>query len=638
MALAPAHGWRSCVLALGIALGFAAAPATAVGFAGFAVTPVSTGDGRDEAAAMAIAPDGKIVLAGRADPASDGNDDFAVVRYKPNGDLDTTFGGGDGIVTTNTADPNAGQDDTASAVVVQPDSKIVVVGGSPQQGSGMDFTVVRYTDAGAPDPSFGGGDGIVTTSFGAGATADFAADVALQADGNIVVVGASGTGSTRDFALARYSGLDGSLDPAFDGPAGDGNGRFLHSLEPTFDVAQAVMLQGTKIVVAGSLTRPGFSTGDFALARYNAATGTLDDTWDGETGDNGNGVVRTTFTANDDSVQALGLLGGDIVAAGNADSGGGATGIDFALARYDVADGKLDTAFDGDGKLTTPVAAGAGTDATGDMTVQSDDKVVVVGNSFPVGGQEIGTAARYIGANGFLDATFDGPGTAGDGSFNFNLPGTEGNRFRGVLEQKNSPVPADNGKLLLGGKADAGDATGLDFALARFDPATGAFDTTFAPAPVTANPTGNTGQQGSGVQVGPVLPSAAALLAAVRGDLRELNRLLTRLGVDGLLSAGGVTVRGDALAAGTVRLDGFFTGGTPLRPSAATKILSGKRTFTAAGKARIRLKLNRKGRRLLRRSRRARLQLRGSFTNTAGKRVASSKRNLSLKRKKPKRR
>ena len=72
-----------------------------------------------------------------------------------------------------------------SAVVVQSDGAILVAGESGY-GSGARFGVARYRTDGTLDASFGG-DGKVTTNHTTGI--DFAYDMALQADGKIVVTG-----------------------------------------------------------------------------------------------------------------------------------------------------------------------------------------------------------------------------------------------------------------------------------------------------------------------------------------------------------------------------------------------------------------------------------------------------------------
>jgi uncharacterized delta-60 repeat protein len=92
------------------------------------------------------------------------------------GDLDPTFSG-DGKATTDFG----GGGDYGGDVAAQADGKIVVVG-----GTGSDFALARYNADGSLDSSFDG-DGKVTTDLGGGA--DGGADVAVHADGKIVVVG-----------------------------------------------------------------------------------------------------------------------------------------------------------------------------------------------------------------------------------------------------------------------------------------------------------------------------------------------------------------------------------------------------------------------------------------------------------------
>src|SRR5262245_12063781 len=103
------------------------------------------------------------------------------------GALDPTFGSG-GLVTTD-----FGGSDSAQAVAIQSDGKIVAAG-----SSGGDFALARYNADGSLDASFGGG-GKVTTDFGG---FDAASALAVQPDGRIVAAGRGGTG---DMALARYN-------------------------------------------------------------------------------------------------------------------------------------------------------------------------------------------------------------------------------------------------------------------------------------------------------------------------------------------------------------------------------------------------------------------------------------------------
>jgi uncharacterized delta-60 repeat protein len=146
----------------------------------------------DQANAVALQPNGKIVAAGNTGAGT--SHDFALARYNPDGSLDATFGSG-GKVTTDFT----GGSDQATALSLQPNGKIVAAG-TASTGTILEFALVRYKKHGGLDPSFGSG-GKVTTDFTG--SNDVAWGVALQPDRKIVAVGGAGTVNS-DFALARY--------------------------------------------------------------------------------------------------------------------------------------------------------------------------------------------------------------------------------------------------------------------------------------------------------------------------------------------------------------------------------------------------------------------------------------------------
>jgi uncharacterized delta-60 repeat protein len=153
--------------------------------------------GDDSANAVAIQTDGKIVVAGDAGGCCEYTSAFALARYNDDGTLDTSFSG-DGMKTTNFT-PN---DDAASGVAIQTDGKIVAAGSAGFDGASASFALIRYNADGTPDTTFSG-DGKVNTSFTAGF--DFAHGMGIQSNGKIVLAGSAGT-VTPKFALARYLG------------------------------------------------------------------------------------------------------------------------------------------------------------------------------------------------------------------------------------------------------------------------------------------------------------------------------------------------------------------------------------------------------------------------------------------------
>ncbi len=112
------------------------------------------------ASAVAIQGDGKIVAAGFSFDEQ-ANIDFAAARYDTQGNLDPTFNS-DGRVTTDFF----GFFDIANAVAIQPDGKIVLAG-TALLGLVYDFALVRYNPDGSLDSSFDG-DGKLTTDFDGG--------------------------------------------------------------------------------------------------------------------------------------------------------------------------------------------------------------------------------------------------------------------------------------------------------------------------------------------------------------------------------------------------------------------------------------------------------------------------------------
>ena len=270
---------------------------------------------------MAIQSDGKIVVAGYS--SIGGYDNFALIRYNPNGSLDTSFNG-TGKVTTAIGSVH----DRGNSVAIQSDGKIVVAGYS--QNSNYDFAVVRYNPNGSLDTTFNG-TGKVTTAFGT--SNDVGNSVAVQSDGKIVVAGQTIIGSNDDFALVRYNS-NGSLDTNFNGA-----GKVTTAIGSFGDRAHSMaMLSDGKIVVAGE-SYMGGSAYDFALARYNS-NGSLDTSF------NGTGKVTTAFGSSDDIGNSVAVQSdGKLVVAGYALTGGN---FNFALARYEGGI-DLDPDTDGDG-------------------------------------------------------------------------------------------------------------------------------------------------------------------------------------------------------------------------------------------------------------------------------------------------
>jgi uncharacterized delta-60 repeat protein len=330
------------------------------------------GHGADVVHAIALQADGKILVAGSVDESLKGKS-FAIARFNVNGSLDTSFGTRGQVVTSF-----GSRSDEAFAIVVQPDGRIVAAGHTADPVSGVNFALARYNADGSPDASFGNGGQVVTASragngrdsiyalalqprggetciVAVGGEGDFvvrryhadgsddgafdatqpqdgpfesvigaARAVTVDAQGRLVVAGHIG----HDFALLRLL-PDGQPDAAF----GDGLGRVITPVSPTnWDEAQAVAVQGDgKLLLGGWAYAGGGAAGDFALVRYTE-TGALD------TGFGTGGVTITPVApdGHDDEARAMALQSDPRVPTVRVLLGGSANGSDqdFAVTRY----------------------------------------------------------------------------------------------------------------------------------------------------------------------------------------------------------------------------------------------------------------------------------------------------------------
>jgi uncharacterized delta-60 repeat protein len=145
------------------------------------------------------------------------NRDIAVLRFNPDGSLDSSFGGGGKVFTNFT-----GYSDQAKAVAIDANNNIVIAGHTlTDSTNGQMFALVRYTENGQLDASFGSG-GKVTAGVVGYRSSLIGHGLAIQPDGRIV---ASGYVETSDYAYADFAALrlnvDGTPDTTF-GSAGTG--------------------------------------------------------------------------------------------------------------------------------------------------------------------------------------------------------------------------------------------------------------------------------------------------------------------------------------------------------------------------------------------------------------------------------
>lgn len=337
------------------------------------VTIVAKGGGLDVMQALALQPDGRILVAGTTSSPTVFNNDFVALRFNADGSPDAGFGTG-GMAVTDFA----GLSDQAKAVFVLGDGRILVVGQAATgtlSNADQDFAAVRYLSNGQLDTSFGTGGKATLNVAG---RSDFVNAAALQADGSIVMVGrvfTDGGSGNSDIGVARLRadgsadagfgtngvvrldfGIGGVVPPGFDG--GD--------WDEALDVA--VQPDG-RIVLAGYTITAGVFRA--ALVRLNA-TGQPDGSF------GSNGLVRYAAA---EKLSGLALQAdGRIVVAG-------LVAQDFAIARFG-ASGEIDTGFGSGGLVQVDFFGGF--DTALDVQLQPDGRIVAAGAARNGSGRGLG--------------------------------------------------------------------------------------------------------------------------------------------------------------------------------------------------------------------------------------------------------
>jgi len=339
---------------------------------------------------MARLPNGKILAIG------DSGGSIVIRRFRVNGDIDYAFGN-NGLVSIDLGSDRACPNYTYSCgIAIQQDGKFVVVAES-RLVSKRDFAILRFHQNGDLDSTFGVG-GVVQVNFGG--HDDSPNDVAIQADGKIVVVGKVDVdwllGTATGFGTIRLN-TNGSLDTSF-----HNDGKAYVSFDSAVGLhnrhyATAVDIQSDgKIVVVGMATDYGVIRAndhtDFGFVRYNT-DGTRDNTFSGD------GKKRVGFGGDDKALNVAIKPDGKIVAVG-----WGESFKEMAIAQLD-SNGNTDDTFSGDGRVSIDVSS-QGDELLIGLDIQPDGKIVATGKL------ESTVVMVRIATSGLLDGTWSASGIA----------------------------------------------------------------------------------------------------------------------------------------------------------------------------------------------------------------------------------
>ncbi len=388
--------------------------------------------GDQMASDMLVQPDGRIVVVGGS----------LAARYAAAGALDPTFGTG-GVADLSSLVPNG------MGVAMDASGRLVIGGMAPQTGgTRSDVVVARLLADGSPDFTFGSG-GRVLVEFGSPGVHDSFADLAVDSQGRIVVGGtndanynypSNGFGLAA-FAVARLTD-SGALDTAF---AGDGIWMETPVTNPDHNMGALILLADDRILVGGNeafLYTPGQPVNSL-VARLTTA-GALDPTFSGDGYASWDGGTPTSGY-NNDSVADLGLdsLGRIVVASVSTSQ----TGVISRL----LADGSLDSSF-ASGGLTAVNFDGQ--ISMNRLLVQADDKPIVTGLTYLSSSFGWKFAMARFTAAGAYDATFGGDGRV------WSTYSTTNQAYASALQA--------DGKILLAGGGAVSGPNGWDFQIARY--------------------------------------------------------------------------------------------------------------------------------------------------------------------------
>jgi uncharacterized delta-60 repeat protein len=403
---------------------------------------------RDRPSSMAIQSDGKIVVAGRI-RFDDGDAKILVARYTNDGSLDKTFNS-KGFVTFGFSQRT---DFSISKVLIQSDQKILVAGNvSPLGGTqNFDFILVQFTSEGQLDVTFNPNSsqpGVVRTNLGT--NYDYCYDMALQnSDGKILMAGTvDQQGGGSNSVLVRFL-KNGQIDTTFNSTGALSGAVFLNI--DSYDTPKSIIpLNDGSILLAGNNT--GSSTSIF-FARFTV-DGIIDSTF------GTNGIVRHS-TSPITSLERVYAAGDEGMILIGSEWQGSSLGSRTVLARFNTANGNLDTSFQTTGYFTSSFEA---FNLPKTLKFQSDGKMIVVGTSNP---QSMLSSSFYsdVPRNIFV-SRYSSAGSIDD---SFSLDGFDIHNSGGIdsAEYAHGFLKQKDGKLLIFGSTNLN--VNEDFAIARFN-------------------------------------------------------------------------------------------------------------------------------------------------------------------------
>ncbi|MEI6763426.1 MAG: MBG domain-containing protein [Actinomycetes bacterium] len=334
---------------------------TTFGTNGYATASIGT---RDRIFSIAIDSTGRIVAGGGTIISNIWK--FALLRFLPNGALDTSFGSSG--FTTSTP----GINDQITSIAIDSSDRIIAGGYAAIGGSYLyHFALGRYLSTGVLDTTFGT-SGFNTTTSG---TSDQIHSILIDSAGRIIA-GGSVTKTNQKFALARYLAT-GALDTTF------GTSGFTLNTPGTSDQINSLAIDSSGRILAGGYATTSVAYAyHFAIARYTSS-GAVDTSF-------ATAGFNTTTVGSADQIDSIALDSQGRVIAGGWSTNGNIQPM--TLAGY-LATGAIDTTFGTSGFTT---ATRGNSDAINAVLIDGNGAIYAGGEAF-INNDANFLLARYVG-------------------------------------------------------------------------------------------------------------------------------------------------------------------------------------------------------------------------------------------------
>jgi uncharacterized delta-60 repeat protein len=369
------------------------------------------GTNSDTLASTLVGADGSIFLVGTA-AISPAASRLSITKLLPDGIVDLSFG------TNGTVFSEL---DTAIATKARFDAiGNIVIAGSRGYGVGTDrdFLVCRYDQQGQP-VLFNVDSNCVSVPFDVpgGNLTDIANDLSIEPNGKIVLAGVAGFGTNFDYGAIARINTNGSLDTSF---SSVGKRTYSFSANKVNRINAIARRADGKYIAVGETGDPAFPDGTAALFVQLTVNGSLDPTYEGGAGYSRYSInIGDPFNRNESATKITILGNGKMLMAGKSQFGSGST--ELLAFVYRINESTIQNVDPSFGNTGVVKLSGDYAFELGDMLLQSDGKIILVGTHSPTSGNARDLRVVRFLSDGTLDASRFG--IVGRTDIDFVLPG-----------------------------------------------------------------------------------------------------------------------------------------------------------------------------------------------------------------------